>query len=132
MKSKPIDALQILEDDFEGEKLLYAVLPAPPVEALIVFAPDTTTDSRELLQELSLSWTKIWPKLKRRVTQGIRDYKVDQLLGRDQCALCVSRMEPGYFMSDKSEIMLRLEFLEPPLWDCFLKGTKIAHFQAVF
>lgn len=122
----------IIEEEFDGEQLLITGLSAEPVETLVAFAPDNSEDSRQLLLELALIWDEVWPKLKDQIDEGIKSYGVDQSLGRDQCGLSVSRMEPGYFMSDQSDLMLRFEFLEPPLWDCFLKGKEIAHFQAVF
>ena len=124
--------INIVEEDFEGEKLLITSLPFEPVETLVVFAPDNSEESRRLLIELASIWHGVWPKLKDQIEEGIRDYEVDQVLGRDPCGLTVLRMEPGCFMSDQSDLMLRFEFPEPPLWDCFLKGKDIVHFQAVF
>lgn len=62
----------------------------------------------------------------------MKGYGCDQELGRDEFMGLISRMDPECYMGDKSDYFLRLEFDEPPLWDFFLKGTKIVHSQPVF
>lgn len=41
-------------------------------------------------------------------------------------------MEQGVYMGDRSDVCISLDFEEAPLWDYFIKGTEIVHFQPVF
>ena len=57
---------------------------------------------------------------------------VEAVLGRDEFIGSLARMTPDDYMGDQSDIMIRLEFEEPPLWDFFVRGSTIAHSQPVF
>lgn len=124
---------QIDETDFgDGDKAFTALLPVQPFGSAIFASPDLSDDSRELLLDLINRWKSLWPDMLERMQQGIEDYDTVQKLGSDEFMGAISRLDKDVYMSDRSDVHLRIEFDEPPLWDYFLKGSEIVHFQAVF
>jgi hypothetical protein len=125
---------EINECDFgDGDIALVVELPIPPFEMVSVAAEDTSEVSRSMLEDLVRGWGHLWPDMLDRLQDSMtRYYDCDQVLGRDEFMGSICRMSPEFYMGDKSDYMLRLEFDEPPLWDFFLKDNQIIHFQSVF
>jgi len=116
----------------DGSKALVIGLSSSPLDCLAIFAPDVSEDSKRLLGELGASWESLWPKIKNELEKEIREYETDQVLEPDACIGSVTRIQSGEYKSDISDIHLRLDFGDAPLWDSFIRGTNLAHFQAVF
>lgn len=125
---------EISECDFgEGDVALVVELPIPPFEMVSIASEDTSEGSRNMLEDLVRGWYDLWPDMLDRLHDSIERYDdCEQVLGRDEFMGSICRMSPGFYMGDKSDYMLRLEFDEPPLWDFFLKDNLIIHFQPVF
>ena len=107
-------------------------LPIEPHGLALFVAPDTSPDSGKLIDEVVAVWPELWPKMKTYLETEMKDYGVEAVLGRDEFTGSLGRMTPDVFMGDQSDIMIRLEFEEPPVWDFFIRGSTIAHSQPVF
>ena len=107
-------------------------LPIEPHGLALFVAPDDTTDSHTLIDEIVAVWPQLWPKMRGYLNTEMKGYGVEAVLGRDEFIGSLDRMTPDVYMGDKSDIMIRLEFKNPPLWDFFIRGTIIAHSQPVF
>ena len=103
-----------------------------PFGSSIFAAEDVSADSKKILEDLISWWDLLWPNMLDKLQNGIEGYETGQKLGVDEFVGSVSGVDPECYMGDKSDIHLRLEFEEPPLWDYFLRNGKIAHFQPVF
>lgn len=124
---------EIEEFDFgDGDVALGAEFSIAPFGTALIVAEDVSDDSRRIMKTLIAGWENLWPEMLDLLQDGMEDYEVEQKLGRDEFMGSIGRMKPGCYMGDKSDFHLRLEFDEPPLWDYFLKGTNIVHFQSVF
>ncbi|MBX3739595.1 MAG: hypothetical protein KF712_01285 [Akkermansiaceae bacterium] len=124
---------RIKKTDFgDGDIAFTVLLPVPPFGDADFAAPDTSRSSRDLLSDLITRWEQLWPDILERMQKGIEDYGTDQRLGSDEFMVSVSPMEKDVYMGDRSDVHLRIEFDEVPLWDYFLKGSEIVHHQAVF
>lgn len=96
-------------------------------------APFLTLDDDEVLTaDVVAVWPQLWPKMREELDEQMKGYDVKVALGEDTFFGSLDRMEPDVYMGDKSDVMIRLEFDEPPLWDFFIKGSDIVHAQAVF
>ena len=123
----------IFEADLgDGDQAFAVMLPVDPHGETLVAAPDNSPDSKALLQELCSHWPALWPKILEKLLEGIADYEAEVSLGEDEFIGEVSRTQKGEYMADKADIFLRLEFENPPLWDAFIKGDELVHFQAVY
>jgi hypothetical protein len=67
-----------------------------------------------------------------RLEQGIADYEVDLDLFSRPFFASVAPMEKDVFMSDEADIHVRFDFDDLPVWDFFILGSHLAHFQPVF
>lgn len=124
---------EIEEFDFgDGDIAACVTLSITPFGETEFFAPDTSDDSKLLLRELIGAWGDLWPEMLEKLQDGMEGYEVGIKLGADEFIGSSQRTKPGYFMSDESDSYLRLEFDEPPLWDYYLRESKIVHFQPVF
>ena len=124
---------EIEEFDFgEGDRAYAVELPIPPFGSARFAAADTSTDSRRILMNLIGSWDELWPDMRELLVERMESSAVEQKLGVHEFVGSLSRMEPDCYMEDRSDLFLRLEFEEPPLWDFFLKGRQIVHFQPGF
>jgi len=124
----------ISECDFgDGDIALVVELPIPPFETVSIASEDTSSESRNMLEELVRDWDRLWPDMLERLQDSMTRYEdCEQVLGRDEFMGSICRMSPESYMGDKSDYLLRLEFDEPPLWDFFLKDIQIIHFQPGF
>jgi hypothetical protein len=123
----------IFEADLgEGDQAFAVMLPVDPHGESLFAAPDNSPASMALLQELCSYWTVLWPKILEKLEEGIADYEVEVGLDEDEFIGEVSRIQKGEYMAGQADIFLRLEFDDPPLWDAFIKGDELVHFQAVF
>ena len=109
-------------------------LPIEPHGLALFVAPDDTVASHALIDEIVAVWPQLWPKMRHYLNTEMKGYSVEAVLGRDELIGSLDRMTPDvyYVMGDKSDIMIRLEFEKPPVWDFFIRGTIIAHSQPVF
>jgi hypothetical protein len=124
---------EIFEADFgDGDVAFAMVLPINPYGETMVAAADTASASKILLQELLTCWPVLWSKILARLEEDISDYGAEVTLGDDEFLASVSYLEKEFYMADKADIFLRLQFDEPPLWDAFIKGDELVHFQAVY
>ncbi|WP_035607098.1 hypothetical protein [Haloferula sp. BvORR071] len=123
----------IVEIDLgEGDQAFAVMLPAAPYDEILVVSPDKSPNSQALLKELCPHWGALWPKILNKLEEGIAKHGEETVLEDEEFIAEVSRLEPGVYMADKADIFFRLEFDEPPLWDCFIKGDELVHFQPVF
>jgi len=123
----------IREHDFGGGDLSFvAELSIAPFGVVSIASEDNTADSRNVLSELIDSWDELWPHMLERLKEDMEGYGVEQTLGVDDFIGSVSRTDKDAYMGDRADLFLRLEFEEPPLWDFFLRGKEILHFQPVF
>jgi hypothetical protein len=129
-RSKPY-AKTTFDPGGEGEAAAIH-LPIVPHGLALFVAPDQSADSEKLIDEIIAVWPELWPKMLTYLETEMKDYEAKAVLGRDEFIGSVGRMTPDVFMGDQSDIMIRLEFEEPPLWDFFIRGSKIAHSQPVF
>lgn len=124
---------EINEFDFgEGYRALVVELPIPPFGTVPIATEDTSDDSRHILDTLISGWPGLWPEMLARLQEDMKGYGCEQDLGKDEFQGSISRMDPDCYMGDQSDYYLSLQFDEPPMWDFFLKGTQIVHFQPVF
>ncbi len=107
-------------------------LPIEPYGLALFVAADSSPDSTKVIDEVVAVWPVLWPKMLAILDTQMKDYGVETVLGRDKLIGSVKRMTAGVYMADQSDIMIRLEFEEPPLWDFFIRGSSIAHAQPVF
>jgi len=124
---------QIRKVDFgEGDKAWGVELSIKPFGSTLFTTEDIGAESKALLSSIIESWNTVWPEMLDKLQDGIDGYNTDQKLGDDEFIGAVSHMNPDCYMGDKSDIFVRLEFEEAPLWDYFLRDGKIVHFQPVF
>ncbi|MES2924730.1 MAG: hypothetical protein V4819_24465 [Verrucomicrobiota bacterium] len=124
---------KIEEFDFgDGDRALMITLPIAPFGEAEFVAPDVSDDFRSLLLEVAANWDALWPDMLERLQDGISGYNLPTRLGSDEFLGGISRMEQGVYMGDRSDVCISLDFEEAPLWDYFIKGTEIVHFQPVF
>lgn len=119
--------------DLGGEGSAAAIhLPIEPHGVAVFVAPDASIDSNKLINEVVAVWHELWPTMRTYLKTEMEEYGVDAVLGTDDFIGSINRMSPDVFMGDQSNIMIRLEFEEPPLWDFFIRGAAIVHSQPVF
>lgn len=124
---------KIRDIDFgDGDRAWGVELPTKPFDSALFATDDLSADSKALLLEIVGWWDSLWPEMLDRLQDGISGYETNQKLGADEFIGALSRTDEDCFMGDKSDIFLRLEFQEPPLWDYFLRDGEIVHFQPVF
>jgi hypothetical protein len=129
MENKP----EIRQFDFgDGDVSLLAEFSVAPFGTAPIATDDTSAESRRILEVLIDGWDDLWPEMLEKLQDSMESYGVEQKLGRDDFQGSISPMDPSCYMGDRSDYFLSLQFDEPPLWDFFLKGTKIVHFQPVF
>ncbi|RYD66539.1 MAG: hypothetical protein EOP83_04790 [Verrucomicrobiaceae bacterium] len=116
----------------EGDQAFAVMLPFEPYGETLCIAPDNSPDSKSLIQELLPHWPVLWPKIQDKLERGIADYEADTVFDGADFIAQVDRLDQDVFMADKASIFLRLEFDDPPLWDCFIEGDELVHFQPVF
>lgn len=116
----------------DGDVAFTVLLPVPPFGDAEFAAPDVSRASHDLLSDLISRWESIWPDILDKMQKGIDDYGTGQRLGSDEFMVSVSPLKKDVYMGDRSDVHLRIEFVEAPLWDYFLKGSEIVHHQAVF
>ena len=127
------NAPKIRQFDFgDGDVALVVELPISPFGSAPITTDDTSDESRGILEALIHGWDELWPEMLERLQEDMKGYGCEQKLGRDEFQGSISRMDPDCYMGDQSDYYLSLQFDEPPIWDFFLKGTKIVHFQPVF
>ena len=123
----------IFEADLgEGDHAFAVMLPFSPYGKAPCVAPDNRSDSKALLEELCSNWPTLWPKIQDKLEAGIADCEADTALDGADFIAQVARLDQDVFMADKASIFLRLEFEEAPMWDSFIKGDQLVHFQPVF
>ncbi len=91
-----------------------------------------SADSTKLIDEVVGVWPELWPKMRAYLGTEMKDYGVEAALGKVEFVGSLVRMTPDVYMGGQSDIMIRLEFEEPPLWDFFIRGSSIVHAQPVF
>jgi hypothetical protein len=111
-----------------------ATFPVEPYGLAQLGAEDNSEESRKLLQDLADNWTVLWPKMRDRLENGIADYGVKLNLSGCEFLATVAAVEEGCYKSEEADIFVRFEFeTEPvPVWDFFIRGSHLAHFQPVF
>ena len=125
--------IEIFETEFgEGDIALAAEFPVEPYGQALFASLDATENSRKILQELADAWRELWPKMRQRLEQGIVGYKIELDLSSRPFIASVCPMEKGVFMSDEADIFVRFDFDDVPVWDFFIRGSHLAHFQPVF
>jgi hypothetical protein len=116
-----------------GDKKAAAIhLPIEPHGLALFVAEDNSADSKQLINEVVAVWPELWPKMRAYLDIEMKGYGLKTVLGRDEFIGSLGRMTPDVYMGDQSDIMIRLEFEEPPVWDFFVRGSTIAHSQPVF
>ena len=130
--STPEPFAKTIVDFLEGESASAVYLPIEPYGLALFVAPDTSLDSHNLLDEVAAVWEELWPPMRTYLDTTMKAYGVEAELGRDEFIGSLGRMTPTAAFGGRSDIMIRLEFEEPPLWDFFVKGSAIAHSQPVF
>ena len=124
---------KFFEFDFEdGDIAIATELPIAPFGKALFIAADNSSDSRLDLEELIKSWDKLWPKMLKKLQREIENYGTETDLMEDRFIGSLQRCDTSHFMGNRSKLFLQLEFEEPPLWDFFLRGRRIIHFQPVF
>jgi hypothetical protein len=126
----PYEKIAIELEDESTAAAIY--LPIEPHGLALFVASDASPDSVKLVDEVVAVWPELWPKMRNYLDAEMKDYGVTAALGRDEFTGSLDRMSPGVYMGDQSDIMIRLEFDEPPVWDFFIRGSTIAHSQPVF
>lgn len=107
-------------------------LPIEPHGLALLVAPDCTPASSKLIDEMVAVWPELWPKIKSCLDAEMKEYGVEAVLGKSNFIGSFGRTTPEAYMGDKSDIMIRLEFEKPPLWDFFIRSSTIVHSQPVF
>jgi hypothetical protein len=128
--------IEIFEAQFEDhdDVAFVADFPVEPYGLAQLGAQDNSEESRKLLQDLADNWTVLWPKMRDRLENGIADYGVKLNLSGCEFLATVAAVEEGCYKSEEADIFVRFEFeTEPvPVWEFFIRGSHLAHFQPVF
>ena len=127
--------MEVFEAEMDDGRILAAIeLPMEPYGTHPVYADDNTEDSRGILQQLAQSWIRLWPEMRTLFEDCAKEIDLDDPVDSVTLHGQISRMEPGVWMADRSEIYLSLRSFSyhPPEWDFFLKDGQIIHFQPVF
>lgn len=119
-------------DEGDGDSAAAVHLPIEPHGVALFVSPDLSADSTKLIDEVVAFWPELWPKMMTYLDIEMKEYGVEAVLGKDKFIGSLGRMTPDVYMGDQSDIMIRLEFEDPPLWDFFIRGSTIAHSQPVF
>ena len=94
----------------------------------------------DALSVLQRNWPKLWPKVRSSVKSQLKcmckDYEIPVRFKGMKWMAAAGRLDPDVFMGDKADSFLEIQ-LEgspvseeaDPVWDFFIKGTKIVHWQ---
>lgn len=130
-----MDVPEIQRVEFENGDVAFAVeLPIPPYGEGYFVAPDVSKASESLLRELSHNWDRLWPTMFELFRKAVKDYDVDVAFNVDEFIGTVQQLEDGVFMSDEADIFVRIRPASEcvPVWDYFIRGSEVVHFQPVF
>lgn len=119
--------------DFEdGDEAYLTELSIAPLGMASIASVDASDDSKEVLLNLAGQWDRLWPEILEKLQEGMVEYGVSQELGVEELVGTIARLDPEEFLGDKSDLFLRLEIEDVPVWDFFLKDGSVVYFQATF
>jgi hypothetical protein len=120
----------------DGSQCLALVgVPVPPYGAIVIKADGSAAGDETFLKTIQSAWPELWPQMREKLLSKIAAYQVDVDPSRDDFGACAGWTDPDTYQGDVSDIHLSFEFYcEPgyPVWDFFIRGTNIVHFQPVF
>ena len=128
--------IQIFEASFEDEHdvAFAADFPVEPYGDAQFGAQDKSEESHKLLQDLADNWTVLWPEMRDHLQKGITAYQVKLDLSTCEFLATVAAVEKDCYKSEEADIFVRFDFeaVPVPVWDFFIRGSRVAHFQPVF
>lgn len=127
--------IEIFEAEFDGDDwACCAYFPVEPYGRVQLAAQDTSQGSRKLIQDLADNWTVLWPKMRDRLKKGITSYGVELDLSRSEFFATIGAVEEGCYKFEEADVYVEFNFTDVPVpvWDFFIRGSRIAHFQPVF
>jgi hypothetical protein len=127
--------IEIFEAEFdEDDWACCAYFPVEPYGRVQLAAQDTSLVSRKLLQDLADNWSGLWPKMRNQLEKGIASYRVQLDLSKSEFFATIGAVEEGCYKYEEANIHVSLNFpdVPVPVWDFFIRGSHIAHFQPVF
>jgi hypothetical protein len=113
-------------------------LPIPPYGNALIVGDDTSEDSKVVLRMLESDWNELWPEMLSQLKETMENLDLEIDLSELEFRGRASRMTPGFWLADKSDIFLSFNFGDvpgwdsSPNWDYFIRGAKVVHFQPVF
>lgn len=110
------------------------MLPIPP-NGDIQLTVFKSSEYRAMLEEINSNWDDLWPKLKSRLEEGTgKDgYNTEQRIDGESFSMQADLVESDAFMSDESDYVISFSFeKEVPVWDAFIRGKEVTHFQPVY
>ena len=127
--------MQIEKLDFgDGDYAFGIALPITPYGEAYFVAPDTSDESKKLLQELHRAWDDLWPNILSSMKQAADGSDVDLIIDDDEFIGMVQYLDDDVYMGDKADIMIaiRPQANAVPEWHFFIRGSTIVHFQPVY
>lgn len=127
--------IEIFEAEFdEDDWACCAYFPVEPYGRVQLAAQDTSQVSRNLIQELADHCTVLWPKMWDQWQRGIASYSVQLDLSGSEFFATIYAVEEGCYKYEEANILVSFNFpdMPVPIWDFFIRGSHIAHFQPVF
>jgi hypothetical protein len=127
------ELMDIVEMDFgEGDIAYAANFPVEPYGSALFAAEDSSDTSKAKLKEVIQGWPELWPDIRKLLTDGIEHDGLEIKLGSDDFIGFVTGLEEDVYKGDVADTFLRIEFVDPPVWDFFIQGDSIVHSQPVY
>lgn len=122
-----------------GERLYRAKVQIPPHGTCFLVSEDSSESSLANLISIARQWDELWPAMSKFIETEGAEYGCDSQISGTQdhdgdgiLSVGVGLIRKGEYLSDKANILVSIEFDDPPLWNFFIKDNQIIHAQPVF
>jgi hypothetical protein len=131
--------VKIEKVNLSGETLYRIKAQNPPHGTCFLVSEDSSDSSLSNLISIARQWDELWPAMFKFIETEGAEYGCDSPISGTQdhdgdgiLSVGVGLIREGEYLSDKANVLVSIEFDEPPLWNFFIKDNQITHAQPVF